>query len=207
MPLRRIHGWWNRLTLARQFLFAGSAVLIGGMGVLGVWVSDQIETGVIRNSAAATALYVDSVIAPLLPNIRGSGTLSEGARRALDETLSQGALGRQLASFKIWLPDGLIAYSSESALTGRRFPLTEVLKEAWGGHVSAEFNELSDEENKTERSFGVPLLEVYSPIREPWSGKAVAVAEFYEVASDLQAQLSRLREREAGSSWQSSLSP
>src|SRR5579872_4143956 len=51
-----LRAWWNRLTLARQFIFAGSAVLIVGMGVLGIWVSGQIEAGVIRNSAAATAL-------------------------------------------------------------------------------------------------------------------------------------------------------
>jgi len=184
-----LRAWWNRLTLARQFIFAGSAVLIVGMGVLGIWVSGQIEAGVIRNSAAATALYVDSVIAPLLPNFHGSNVLSEGAQRALDETLSQGALGRQLASFKIWLPGGLVAYSSESALSGRRFQVTRILQEAWNGHVSAEFNDLSEEENETERAFGVPLLEVYSPIREPWSGKVVAVAEFYEIATELQTSL------------------
>jgi signal transduction histidine kinase len=188
-----LRAWWNRLTLARQFLFAGSAVLIAGMGVLGIWVSGQIEAGVIRNSAAATALYVDSVIAPLLPNLRASSALSEGAQRALDETLSQGALGRQLASFKIWLPGGLVAYSSESALSGRRFPVTRVLQEAWSGHVSAEFNDLREEENESERAFGIPLLEVYSPIREPWSGKVVAVAEFYEIASELQTSLADAR--------------
>jgi hypothetical protein len=186
---------WNRLTLARQFLFAGSIVLIAGMGVLGVWVTQQIETGVIRNSAASTALYVDSVITPLLPEISVSGVLSDGARRALDETLSQGSLGRQLAYFKIWQPDGLVAYSSEPSLIGRRFPETENLKEAWRGRVAARFNNLDDEENKTERTFPAPLLEIYNPIREPWSGKVVAVAEFYEIASDLQVTLADARLR------------
>jgi signal transduction histidine kinase len=55
--------------------------------------------------------------------------------------------------------------------------------------VAAEFDELEDEENVTERQTDVPLLEIYSPIREPWSGKVVAVAEFYEAAGDLQATL------------------
>ena len=194
-PLQRLKDGWAGLTLARQFLIAGSAVLVAGMLVIGIWVTRQIEEGVIRNSAAATALYVDSVIAPLFPNLGGSEVLSEGARRALDESLAQGELGRRLAFFKLWLDNGLVAYSSEPELIGKRFEPTDNLKEAWTGHVTAEFNELSADENKTERTSGLPLLEIYSPIREPWSGKVVAVAEFYEVAGELEDSLASARLR------------
>ena len=194
-PLRKLANGWAGLTLARQFLVAGSAVLIAGMLVIGIWVTRQIEEGVISNSASATALYVDSVIAPLFPNLGGSDVLSEGARRALDESFSQGELGSRLAFFKLWLDDGLVAYSSEPALIGKRFELTDNLKEAWTGHVAAEFNELSEEENRSERTAGLPLLEIYSPIREPWSGKVVAVAEFYEIARDLEDSLDNARLR------------
>jgi signal transduction histidine kinase len=186
---------WTALTLARQFSLAGGAVLLAGMAVIGLWVTRQIEEGVTRNAATATALYVDSVIAPLLPDVRGEEALPEGARRALDETLSQGALGRRLASFKIWREGGLIAYSSEPELIGRRFEPTDNLERAWSGQVTAEFDELEDEENVLERAEGVPLLEIYSPLREPWSGEVVAVAEFYEVADDLQRDLLAARTR------------
>lgn len=184
---------WNALSLAHQFVLAGGGVLIVGMLVLGVWVTGQIQSGVTRNTAAATALYVDSVISPLLPDIRNQQVLSAGARRALDETLSQGALGERIASFKIWLQGGLIAYSSEQKLIGQTFPLTESLKSAWAGDVAAEFDELDDEENITERGSEVPLLEIYSPIREPWSGRVVAVAEFYERAGELTDSLRVIR--------------
>jgi signal transduction histidine kinase len=162
------------------------------MLVIGLWVTRQIEDGVTRNTAAATALYIDSVIAPLLQNVTD---LSPGARRALDETLSQGALGSRLVSFKIWLEGGLIAYSSEPSLIGKRFSPSRNLREAWSGHVSAEFNDLDKEESELERAKGVPLLEVYSPIREPWSGKVVAVIEFYEIAHDLEDTLQQVRLR------------
>jgi signal transduction histidine kinase len=135
------------------------------------------------------------VIAPLLPDIRSRDTLPEGARRALDETLSQGALGRRLASFKIWKEGGLIAYSSRPELIGRRFEPTENLKRAWSGQVTAEFDELKDEEDALERAEGVPLLEIYSPSREPWSGEVAAVAEFYEMAEDLERDLLAARTR------------
>jgi signal transduction histidine kinase len=177
------------LSLAQQFLLAGAAVLVVGMLAIGIWVSRQIEDGVTRNTATATALYVDSVIAPLLPDLRGSERLSEGARRALDETLSQGALGDRLASFKIWKEDGLIAYSSRPELIGKRFEPTENLERAWAGQVTADFDELEDEEDALERAEGLPLLEVYSPIREPWSGEVVAVAEFYEIAHELRQNI------------------
>jgi signal transduction histidine kinase len=194
-PLAGVRQRWSALTLARRFALAGGAVLVAGMLAIGFWVTRQIEEGVTRNTAVATALYVDSVIAPLLLDLKQNAVLSPGAKRALDETLTQGALGRRLSVFKIWAQGGLIAYSNEPGLTGRRFPLTESLREAWGGSVATEFNDLSDEENAAERSAGVPLLEIYSPIREPWSGKVVAVAEFYEIASDLQDALQTVRLR------------
>ena len=189
----RLRRRWNALTLAGQYVAAGSAVLIVGMVVIGLWVTRQIEDGVTRNTATATALYVDSVVAPLLPDLRGQSELKAGARRALDETLSQGALGKRLASFKIWREDGLITYSSRPELIGKRFEPTENLKRALAGEVTAEFDRLDDEESALERSEGVPLLEIYSPIREPWSGEVVAVAELYEIADELEDNLLRAR--------------
>ena len=195
VPFGRVCRGWASLTLARQFLLAGSAVLLAGMLVIGLWVTRQIEDDVTRNAATATALYVDSVIAPLLPDVRDGDLLPKGARRALDETLSQGALGRRLASFKIWKQGGLVAYSSRPELIGRRFEPTSNLRRAWSGQVMAEFDELHDDEDALERAEKVPLLEIYSPLREPWSGEVVAVAEFYEIASDIKDDLFRARLR------------
>jgi signal transduction histidine kinase len=194
-PVTWIYRRWAELTLARQFALTGAVVLVAGMAVMGFWVTRQIEEGVTRNTATATALYIDSVIAPLLPDLRKEETLSEGARRALDETLSQGPLGQRLASFKIWKDGGLITYSSRPELIGRRFEPSENLALAWEGEVAAEFDRLNDDEDALERAEGVPLLEVYSPIREPWTGKVVAVAEFYEINPELRSNLRAARVR------------
>ncbi|MFY8030741.1 MAG: hypothetical protein ACOVO5_02815, partial [Devosia sp.] len=85
-PLRR---FWQHLDLAGQFLAVGAIVLLAGMLIIGLWVTRQIEDGVIRNSAATTALFVDSVVSPLFVNLSEDGVLSAGAARALDETLAQ----------------------------------------------------------------------------------------------------------------------
>jgi signal transduction histidine kinase len=179
---------WSELSLALQFLVAGGFGLLAVMLVVGAWVTSQIRDGVIRNSAASTALYVDSVIAPLLPDLRKSEELSESAKQALDETLGQGALGKRLVSFRLWRRDGTVLYAKDSALIGRRFDLTDNLRSAFRGSVTAQFDTFDEDEEK-EQAVGVPLLEIYNPVRAPWSGEVVAVTEFFEVASDFKATL------------------
>lgn len=176
-------------SLARQFLLAAALVLAFGMSAIGFWVSGRIEDAVTHNAGAAAALYVDSIIAPLTQELAESNTLGDGARLALRETLSQGVLSDKLFSFKIWRPDGIVVFSSEADLIGRHFELTEGLREAGAGRIHAEFERLDEEENKRERESGLPLLEIYSPIREPWSGNIIAIAEFYEAAQDLRSEL------------------
>ncbi|WP_137930180.1 sensor histidine kinase [Mesorhizobium comanense] len=179
---------WSELSLALQFLVAGGFCLLAVMLVVGSWVTMQIRDGVIRNSAATTALYVDSVIAPLLPDLRKSEQLSASAKQALDETLGQGALGKRLVSFRLWRRDGTVLYAKDASLTGRRFALSDNLQAAFKGSVVAQFDTFDGDESK-EKAIGVPLLEIYNPVREPWSGEVVAVTEFYEVADDFKATL------------------
>lgn len=180
-------------SLAREFLLAAAIVVLFGMAAIGFWVSSRIEDAVTHNAAAATALYVDSIIAPLTQELAKSDTLGEGARLALNETLNQGVLSEKMFSFKIWKPDGTVVFSNEAELIGKHFPMTDGLEAARAGQIHAEFDHLEEVENATERQLGIPLLEIYSPIREPWSGDIIAVAEFYEAAQDLRSELNGAR--------------
>lgn len=171
-----------------QFLVAGGFGLLAVMLVVGAWVTTQIQEGIIRNSAATTALYVDSVIAPLLPDLRKDQELSGSVKRALDETLGQGALGKRLVSFKLWRRDGTVLYAKEPDLIGRRFAPSSGLRSAFQGNVVAQFDTFDENETR-EEAIGEPLLEIYNPVREPWSGEVVAVTEFYELADDFKATL------------------
>ncbi len=189
---RPARGLWGSLSLTTQFVSAGLAVLVAGMAVIGLWVSKQIEEGVISNTGVTTALYIDSVLSPLLADIETDG-IGAGAHRALDEALTAGELGTRLAAFKIWLPGGTVAYSSDDSIIGLSFPPTDSLLRAFTGEVAAEFDQLDDAESRNEVATGLPLLEIYAPLREPWSGRIVAVAEFYEVATELQSTLASAR--------------
>ncbi|RAZ87088.1 sensor histidine kinase [Mesorhizobium hawassense] len=186
---KRLARIWSELSLAWQFVIAGGIVLLAVMLVVGLWVTSQIRDGVLHNSAATTALYVDSVIAPLLPDMRKSQELDDTVKRALDETLGQGALGKRLVSFKLWRRDGTILYSKNADLIGKQIKPNANLTAAFAGNVMVKYNRLEDEEDDEERSMNVPLLEIYNPVREPWSGEVVAVSEFYELSGDFEESL------------------
>ncbi|CAM3655736.1 sensor histidine kinase [Agrobacterium radiobacter] len=184
---------WNSQSLARQFLLAGGFVAICAMVVVGYFVASLIENAVTRNSAATTALYVDSVIAPLLPDMQTTQALDDSITRALDETLGQGALGKRLFSFRLWRSDGTILYSSEKNLSGKQLPLSGDLKTAFTGQMTARFNRIDGVESDAERDSEKPLLQIYNPVLQPWSGKVVAVSEFFEIANEFEWSLNQAR--------------
>jgi len=172
---------------------AGGLVSLVTMAVVGAVVANVIEDGVTRNAAASTALYVDSVIAPILPDMQKSDFLTEPVRHALDETLGQGTLGQRLLSFRLWRRDGTVLYSKNGTLTGKRFDPNSNLQEAFAGNLVAEFDQVEDAESEAERDSGQSLLEIYVPVLQPWSGQVVAVTEFYEVASEFERTLFQAR--------------
>lgn len=184
---------WTPRSLALQFLLAGGCVAALAMIAVGIFVSHLIEDAVTRNSAATTALYVDSVIAPLLPDMRSSSGLDPTTARALDETLDQGALGKRLISFRLWRRDGRVLYSNEKSLIGKSFEPNLKLAKAFKGDIVSRFERAVDPESERERTVGKPLLEIYNPVLQPWSGQVVAVSEFYEVADGLQQSLEQAR--------------
>nr|WP_260900557.1 sensor histidine kinase [Chelativorans sp. EGI FJ00035] len=193
LQLHRLRDFWNARSLAAQFLVAGGLVSVAAMVIIGVLVTNLIQDSVTRNSAATTARYVDSVIAPLLPDMQRSKVLADPVKRALDETLGQGALGNRLASFNLWSRDGTILYSKDKTLIGKRFELSDDLQAAFKGRLVADFHRSADRTGEVGVVGGSPLLEIYNPVLQPWSGDVVAVSEFQEIATDFERDLLRAR--------------
>src|SRR3954447_24252809 len=191
--LDQLRDRWKSPSLSTKFVLAGGLVSFAAMIIIGFLVTSLIEEGVTRNSAAATALYVDSVIAPLLPDMQKNEVLDDTVTHALDETLGQGALGHRLMTFRLWRRDGTVLYSNDKSLVGKRFKLSDNLEAAFAGTMVSEFNRLDDAESASERASGKPLLEIYNPVLQPWSGEVVAVSEFYEIATDFQRDLRQAR--------------
>jgi hypothetical protein len=175
--------------LVFRFLTAGGLVMLVATAATGTWVTRRIQRAVVDNTAAAAALYVESVVSPLSQELAENDVLSEPAQRALNEIFSNTAFGDRIVAFKIWKRDGLIAYASDPAIIGTYLETSEALVSAWQGTVTGTVEALDEPESAAEAALGLPLLEVYSPVREVWSGDVIAVAEFYEVATKLEQDL------------------
>ena len=143
--------------MARRFLLAGGVVSIAAALVVGALVTTLIEAAVTRNSAATTAMYVDGIIAPLLPDLQTTEVLDDITSRTLDETFGQGALGDRVISFRLWLADGTVLYAKDASMIGRSFELNEELQRAFSGKLVAEFERPDDEKSMAERAAGIPL--------------------------------------------------
>lgn len=177
------------LPLHYRFALAGSLVTLIGMAVIGSIVSSSIETGVVRNSAISSAVYMESLVAPMSQELVRSATLSAETIERMNDLLTRSPLSERVISVKIWRPGGLLAFSSDADLIGQHFPPSEELQQAWDGQLNASFDQLEGAESLRERETGVPLLEVYNPIHSIVSGEIIAVAEFYLDATELEADL------------------
>lgn len=178
-----------RGSLAQQFLLVAFGVMLAGMLAMGILVSKTIERGVAEVNAASAALFINNFVAPHLQELASSDKLSEQSIRNLRQALARPAVMDHVTSVRIWKRDGLIVYSSEPELIGRTFPLNPNPRKAWLGTVAVEFDDLFHEEDARDRATGLPLLEVFAPIRDTEHGNVIAVVEFHERAEALKAEL------------------
>lgn len=180
---------WDTLSLAARFLLANLLVLLGAGVVLGAWVGQQIEMGVLTRTAAVTALYVDSVVSPELQGLARSGTLDESRVQTLDRLTVRADLGQHIVSLKIWATDGTVLYSPVRSLIGAQFPVEGGLARAVRGEVAAEMSDLSEQENGYERTHWTHLVEIYAPVRADVGGEILGVMEIYQLPTDLEAEV------------------
>ena len=168
---------------------AGSIILVAGMLSVGAWVGQQIEDGVVHRTAATTALYVDSMIAPDLQELATGATLTpehQGELRPLAEgdrlrpahrrfqSLDQRGAHRLQPGCRADRPD----------LPGRRRagPFLP-------GEVAADISDLSADENAGERIQHGRLLEMYSPVRRGGTDEVIVAAEFYYTVDELEGEI------------------
>lgn len=185
----RLKSYWQRLSLAKKFACMSLLVLIAGMWLIGSWVSEKIESGVIDNTAISAALYLNGFVAPELQELSTHAELSAATIAALHKLYAETQLNERVTLVKIWDRDGRVLYSSNPTIIGRVFPTTPNRKKAWSGSVVAEFADLEHAENILERGQDIPLLEIYSPVRDRWSNQIIAVAEFHDNATLLTEEL------------------
>lgn len=185
----------QRLTLAQRFMLASLVILIAGMVGIGLWVSNQITTGVIHRTGATTALYVDSFVTPLLQDFGNTGDLSPEYMDQLSKLLQDTPLGQQIVAFKVWDPAGRVLYSTDQETVGKTFPMHGGLLRASQGEVSSQISQLEEAENAPQKAIRSELLETYSPVRLSGTNQIIAIAEFYQTIDDLSREVAAAQRR------------
>lgn len=194
--LRRVVSFGRRLSLVQRFTVISFIIMLLGMMGIGRWIGDQIRAGVIKESTTATALYMDSFIAPNLQELGHSNAISQQYVDMLDDLFGENNLGQRTVSIKIWDRDGRVIYSNIPALVGRVFPNNDEVVDAFNGKVTGSLSDLQDAENIEERRLSSePLLEVYSPVRLNETNEIIAVAEFYQKVDTLEAKIAAAQRR------------
>jgi signal transduction histidine kinase len=181
------------LSRSTQFVIAAVLILGLSMAFVGNIVSRTIERSAVQAAAEAGALYMATFLEPYVQELSTAKRLSAKTSQSIDRLMSSPTLNTHIKSVKIWSPDGTIIYGTNKDVLNKAFPASEEISQALAGHTVTEWGELIDDENAYERSLGIPLYEIYAPLREFGSGRIVAVGEFYESAETLQNEVDRTR--------------
>ena len=194
---RRIIHLPARLTLAQRFMLASLIILVSGMVGIGAWVGSQIENGVIHRTAGTTAVYVDSLVEPLLQELALSDALTPEHQQQLNWLLRDTPLAKDIVMFKVWNRAGRITYSNDASLIDQQYEVSTDLIDGFAGKVSASISDLSKPENVAERKLagGRRLLELYTPVRLRGAEQIIAVAEFYERVDELEGEIAAAQQR------------
>ncbi len=180
---------FERVSLSRQFLLVGAALLLLGMVVLGSWLGMEIERSAVNRAAAVSAIYVESILVAHLRQNSGDAVATVAMHEALDRIFVSGPLHRKVVRFKLWDSSGVILYSSDHHQAGLRFPVDGLLAAAFAGTVQARLSTLDAQDNEGERDRWQRLIEVYVPVRIDPQGGVVVVAEFYHATDNIDREI------------------
>lgn len=183
--IRRIKIFYARLSWAQRFLLAGLLILSSGMLGIGWWVGQQIETGVVHQTAANTALYVSSVVEPNLQGLTSGGPAAPASAAMVTQLLQDNSLGQHITAIKVWDTTGKIVYATEPRDIGLTFPIDSDLTHALHGWVAADIRLLDKPENLYDKDQGKRRLVTYTPVRRTGTNEVIAAVEFCQTVDSL----------------------
>ncbi len=188
-PWEMLRGNGSSPSLARRFLLTYGIMLVIATLAIGFWVGQQVEDGVLNRTAAITAVYIHSFVAPEVQSLTTQQQLDPADQAALGRVLARTELGQRLVAFRIWSRSGVVVYSPVPQLVGQHFELAGDRARSFQGVVTVDMSDLTDPENEYERQRYSRLVEMYVPILQNGSGEVLAVAEFYQLPDEIDAEV------------------
>lgn len=193
--VKRIGSLLSRLTWAQRFMLASVVILVLGMVGIGWWVGMQIESGVIHQSAAYSALYVTSIIEPDVQELATSDSLSPEYQTKIARLLQETSLGQNITAVKIWNNQGRIVYATDAENIGQTYAIDDDLARALRGWVAAGIDTLDKSENIHDRDRGSRRLSTYSPVRRAGTSQIIGAVEFYQTVAGLDSNIATAQQR------------
>ncbi len=186
-------GVWSNLSLARRaavVAFVGQSLLAT---VLGYWISGRIQESVLLQAAQTSSLLLESLIGPHVQDLAHGPELSPAAAASLRELLLRPPLKSNVAELRIWRRDASIVFDSEGSSSHVAPPVADEIESAFNGRLRVELNDAHHDQGALERKHSMPLFEINAPVHETGTERVIAVAEFYQGAAQLHADLARAR--------------
>lgn len=179
------------LSPALRLTIIGFVITISGVVVSGWWVSRQIEAGVIHETSATMALYVNSFVSSHLQELGPSGSFTPDKLSALNNLLQDPDFRDRIVGFLIWdVSSNQVLYSNIPALIGTGpeegepgLPLARL------GETTSRISTLDDAENAIFGTRYTRLLETYIPVRRRGTDQVIAVVEFYQSVDKLDVEI------------------
>ena len=164
------------------------AVLAVGTVVV---ATELANDAALREATIRGAALGRTVAGPLVDHRVRTGGPTE--RSTLDAVLRNRLDDQTIVHIKLWSRDGTVIWADEKNLVGRTFGLPPEVRKLFGTDaVSANFSDLSEDENSAERA-DAPLLEVYSGTRD--ADGVPLVFESYWSTGHIQSDTRAIRRR------------
>ncbi len=180
-----------RLSLTGQVTLL-SLIPIVALGVVLAWVMrSQIVDRTLADASQSASLVARLGVQPRISQYELKHGLSPAGVRALDEQLSARSVKRDLARIKIWNNQGLIVYSDDHTLIGRRPGESDDLESALDGRPDAATVVTPSRDSETASEVGLGrLVEVYVPLRFTTSEAPAGAFEIYLSYAPIAAAIS-----------------
>ncbi len=171
---RTLRAVWRELGRLGRVAFFG--VLVSGIVAvsLGFLIPSAVRDHLVAARVDELERSVEAVVGTAAPD----AFLPEAEYAEFAEEARLRLLGGDTVRVKLWDETGLILWSDEERLVGRRFDHRDDIDLAFAGEITVEEADLADPENQFEQDLG-PLAEFYIPVRDD-GGEVVAVFEVYQ---------------------------
>jgi putative nucleotidyltransferase with HDIG domain len=161
------------------------------LGFVTAFFIGQLIQSTALDSARSTAY--DTLHAQLLRHLSPrdlTAPVSPARTRHFRAFLDENVLSDRTVLVKVWNRSGVVIFSSNARIAGKRFPIKDDLAEALHGERASEISNQSAAENRDDRRFG-RLLEVYIPIRFGSRGPVLGAFEIYQTYAPVANQIGR----------------